>query len=110
MESSAADQGEVMASGGMLLDGEDPQSLHLDDPEHWVAVYSELVESTNRILSAARERVAERNASEQGDVKLLEIEIAALEARSSFFASRLRWWADRGRELWSEPAETPTGR
>ena len=108
MGSNGAEPEEVIGAAGNLLDGENPASTHRDDPEHWVAVYSELVESTNRILSAARERVAERNASEQGDVKLLETEIAALDARSNFFASRLRWWANRGRELWSEPAETPT--
>jgi len=101
MDSSAAERKEFVAPEGTLLDGENPASIHRDDPEHWVAVYSELVESTTRILTAARERVAVRNAADQADVKLLEVEIAALEARSAFFASRLRWWADRGRELWA---------
>jgi hypothetical protein len=109
MNSSAAGPEEIVEVAGTLLDGENPTSTHRDDPEHWVAVYAELVDSTSRILVAAREGVAQRNAADDRDVKLLEVEIAALEARSRFFASRLRWWANRGRELWSEPIETPAG-
>jgi hypothetical protein len=109
MNSSAAGPEEIVEVAGALLDGENPTSTHRDDPEHWVAVYAELVDSTNRILLAARESVAQRNAADDHDMKLLEVEIAALEARSRFFASRLRWWANRGRELWAEPTETPVG-
>lgn len=109
MDRSGAEPEDVIGAAGSLLDGENPASIHRDDPEHWVAVYSELVESTNRILAAARERVAERNAADHRDVKLLEVEIATLDARSKFFASRLHWWADRGRELWADQPEAPTG-
>jgi hypothetical protein len=99
MESSAAEPFEVATPAGMLLDGENPASIHRDDPEHWVAVYSELVESTNRILLAAKERLEARSGADNADVRLLEREISALVAHCEFFESRLRWWANRGREL-----------
>jgi hypothetical protein len=102
MDSSARQPEAAVVPVGVLLDGEDPTSVHRDDPEHWVAVYSELIESTNRILVAARERLASPAAAEQAEAKLLHSDIAALVARSEFFAARLRWWANRGRELWSE--------
>jgi hypothetical protein len=101
MESSAVEPEEAVAPVGALLDGEDPESIHLDDPEHWVAVYAELVEATNRMLDAARKRLAARTAAEQADLRLVEHEIAALLARAEFFGARHRWWADRGRVLWS---------
>jgi hypothetical protein len=101
MESSAAGPDEAVAPSEALLDGEDPESLHLDDPEHWVAVYSELVEATNRMLDAARERLAGRAIADQADVRLVKREIAALVARSEFFGGRMRWWAKRGGELWA---------
>jgi hypothetical protein len=100
MNSSAAESDEA-ATAGTLLDGEDPTSVHLDDPEHWVAVYSELVESTKQMLEAARERLTSPSDAEEADLKLVEREVSALLARSEFFASRLNWWVDRGRELWA---------
>ncbi|HEY8811869.1 MAG TPA: hypothetical protein VIO86_05175 [Candidatus Dormibacteraeota bacterium] len=102
MDSSAAGPAEVVAPAGALLDGENPTTIHRDDPEHWVAVYAELIESTKEILAASRERLALHSAADRADLKLLEREISVLVARSEFFADRLRWWADRGRELWAE--------
>ena len=100
MESKAAEPEDAVAPGWVLLDGEDPESVHLDDPEHWVAVYAELVESTNRMIDTARERLVERTAADRADVRQVEREIAALLARAEFFAARHRWWAQRGKELW----------
>jgi len=101
MERRAAEPDEAVAGVGVLLDGENPASVHLDDPEHWVAVYAELVEATNRILEAARQRLAERAEADGAGVPILEQEIAALLARADLFSARLRWWTQRGRELWS---------
>jgi hypothetical protein len=105
MDSSATVPEELLAPAGSLLDGEDPTSVHLEDPEHWVAVYSELFESTQRMLAAAQERLESEAANERADLKLVEREISALVARSEFFAARLRWWGLRGRELWVETGE-----
>ena len=82
-----------------LLDGEDPFSSYRDDPEHWVAVYGELVESTTRLLEAARDRLASDEAEGSGDAKLIEGEISVLVSRNRFFSSRHAWWTNRGNEL-----------
>ncbi len=101
MDSSVSVPEDTVVPAAELLDGEDPNSVHLDDPEHWVAVYSELLRSTNRILEALRERLASPAAADPEDVKLAQREMSALQAHCNFFTSRLRWWANRGRELWS---------
>ena len=57
------------------------------------------------MLAAARERLDSAAAADRADLRLVEREIAALVARSEFFAARLRWWAMRGRQLWAETAD-----
>jgi hypothetical protein len=100
MSSTEAEPEELLSREWVLLDGEDPLSLHRDDPEHWVAVYSELVDSTTRMLDAARERVAAYEADGNTDVTMDEREIEVLAVKTQFFGTRLRWWVMRGRELW----------
>jgi hypothetical protein len=100
MDRSAAESEEVVIPTGTLLDGEDPLSEHRDDPEHWVGVYSELVESTNLMLAAARKRLSDKADAGHRDATLIEREIATLVSRSDFFTSRLRWWTQRGTDLW----------
>jgi hypothetical protein len=102
MDSTAAVPEEVAAPAVSLLDGEDPNSTHLEDPEHWVTVYSELFESTSRMLNAARQRLDSAGAADEADLGLVEREISALLVRAEFFSARMRWWAMRGRELWAE--------
>ena len=105
MDSSAAIPEEVVSPAPSLLSGEDPTSIHPEDPQHWVTVYSELFESTKRMLAAVQARLDSPAANDQADVELAEREISALVARSEFFAARLRWWGLRGRELWAETRE-----
>jgi hypothetical protein len=100
MGSEASETTESVRYEWDLLDGEDPLSSHPDDPEHWVAVYGELRESTTRMLEAARERLASHAAEGSADAKLIEREISILVSRNQFFSSRHSWWANRGRELW----------
>lgn len=112
MESSATESEPVVGLAEptwSLLDGEDPTSLHRDDPQHWVAVYTELVEATHRMLGAARERLASRSALDQAEAELLERDIAALVARFDFFTGRRDWWAKRGGELWRRETQRPGG-
>jgi hypothetical protein len=109
MDRSTADLEETVTPAGALLDGEDPTSLHRDDPEHWVAVYTELVESTNLMLAAARKRHSNKARSNPPDADLIELEVAALAARAAFFTSRLRWWTERGTEMWVGEPELSTG-
>ena len=40
-----------------LMSGERPDSPHLDDAEHWCAVYEELHSFKRALLSEARERI-----------------------------------------------------
>jgi hypothetical protein len=100
MGSDAAETSEPVSLEWDLLDGEDPLSVYRDDPVHWVAVYGELVESTTRMLEAARERLAASESEGSADAKLIEREVAVLVSRNQFFSSRYRWWAKRGTELW----------
>jgi hypothetical protein len=39
-------------TGGPLLTGEAPDTVHPDDVEHWIAVYSELLAGTGHLRSS----------------------------------------------------------
>jgi len=82
-----------------LLDGENPNSDLGDDAEHWVTVYSELAQSTRRMLHAAEARIEARRSEAGSNPEVDHRELKYIGTRLSFFEERLRWWVTRGAEL-----------
>jgi hypothetical protein len=77
-----------------LLDGEDPETTHVDDAEHWVSVYRDLVKSKQELIGVTEHRmnqVAEDAAQELGhtDLEILEREHSRFRRRLSFWEARL---------------------
>jgi hypothetical protein len=76
-----------------LLEGEDPDSTHLDDAKHWVAVYGELLgfkESVVEQAASSAEHLPEDAQPEAGaDLTILEAERQRLERRYRFWQGRL---------------------
>jgi hypothetical protein len=101
MSSSASEPGGTAPVEWALLEGEDTTSLHPEDPEHWVAVYAELVSTTNRMLDGATARRAARQLNGLPKADVDEREVAILRSKTKFFRERLRWWTERGIELWT---------
>ena len=77
-----------------VLDGENRQSKHPDDAEHWHAVYSELVGFKTGLLEATREEIERtpETAAELGahDIPFLEAELQRLRGGLEFWSERLR--------------------
>jgi hypothetical protein len=80
-----------------LLEGEDPSSHHRDDVDHWIRVYTELLQYKRDLLSTTRERLAiiEPRAGEE----IEKTDLRVLSAEASRFEHRLGFWRRRRSEL-----------
>jgi hypothetical protein len=80
-----------------LLPGEDPERHLLEDAEHWVAVYTELLTGKSRILDLTVHELQSANYSETQDE--LVHDRTLLLAELERFQRRLRFWNERELEL-----------
>jgi hypothetical protein len=71
-----------MIQTDVLLDGEDPATTNLDDVQHWVRVYTELV-----VGALGLDRQLDGNGS------------AAIRERSDRWGRRLSFWRTRSDEI-----------
>jgi hypothetical protein len=76
-----------------LLPGEDQDSVHLDDAEHWASVYAELLDFKRSLLQVAENRLASmrdaaRTEVEETDLKVLQAEAQRLTRRFEFWQTR----------------------
>jgi hypothetical protein len=76
-----------------LLDGEDEDSQHLDDAEHWVKVYAELLEFKRSVLATTEEHVGTMDADASLEVQKTDLQ--ALHAEELRFERRLVYWRGR---------------
>lgn len=76
-----------------LLDGEDESSQHLDDAEHWVKVYMELLEFKRSVLATTEEHVGTMDADASSEVQ--KTDLKALHAEELRFERRLVYWRGR---------------
>jgi hypothetical protein len=75
-----------------LLEGENRQSTHRDDVEHWYAVYSDLVAFKEHLLGQTKSHIHQvpETKSELGghDVPFLEAELGRLRSGLAFWSAR----------------------
>ena len=76
-----------------LLPGEDERTPHMDDAQHWMKVYGELLDFKRRLLIVTDERLvsmgdAARAEVEGTDLKVLKAEADRLERRFDFWTAR----------------------
>jgi hypothetical protein len=76
-----------------LLEGEDPDSTHVDDATHWIAVYGELLGFKEKVVEAAASSATQLPKDAQpeagADLTILEAERQRLERRYQFWNARL---------------------
>lgn len=77
-----------------LLPGEDPDSDHADDADHWLRVYTELMQTKAAMLAALSRRLAETR-SEAARKELGDTDAAMLQAEVERFQRRLDFWKQR---------------
>jgi hypothetical protein len=82
-----------------LLQGENRDTTHQDDVEHWFSVYADLVNFKERLLSETKSHIHQVPATESElgthDVPFLEAELGRLRSGLAFWAAR----RDTGRQL-----------
>jgi hypothetical protein len=77
-----------------LLPGEPPASNDPEDAEHWISVYTELLETMHQVM--VKPEVVGRQASDgagamrRADLRTLELQIENFEGRLAFWRSKLR--------------------
>jgi hypothetical protein len=85
-----------------LLPGEEP-SDHREDIEHWIAVYSELLDFKRFMLDGASVRASQMATTEaRTEIESTDLRLARAEAER--FTRRLAYWRRRLEEL---SAQTP---
>jgi hypothetical protein len=76
-----------------LLPGEDQDSVHLDDAEHWASVYSELLDFKRSLLKVAEDRLASMRDAARTEVE--ETDLKVLQAEAQRLARRFEFWQTR---------------
>jgi hypothetical protein len=80
-----------------LLAGEDEHTEHLDDAEHWVKVYVELLEFKRSVLATTEEHVGTMEPDASAEVQRTDLK--ALHAEALRFERRLVYWRGRVKAL-----------
>jgi hypothetical protein len=76
-----------------LLEGEDESTQHLDDAEHWVKVYMELLEFKRSVLATTEQHVGTMDAD--ASIEVQKTDLKALHAEALRFERRLVYWRGR---------------
>jgi hypothetical protein len=82
------------------LDGEDPDTVHLEDARHWETVYQELHAFKDGVLKSARERGAAVRKDGQDEVRS---DLTILSTEATRLKARLEFWRRRRAELERHP-------
>ena len=76
-----------------LLPGERPETRYLDDAEHWISVYSDLLAFNRMMVQAIQERLASTLVTSEGpeypDLVLLHAHVRRLRWRLRFWRQRM---------------------
>ena len=81
-----------------LLRGEDPDSRHPDDVQHWINAYSELVTFKERVLNKSRDSISDMD-NPSSRKEAAEVDVTILRAELARFRERLDFWVNRREEL-----------
>jgi hypothetical protein len=79
-----------------MLPGEDPRSRFVEDAQHWISVYTELLAFKEAILQRAGSVIAELNDAAVHDAS---IDHRLLDAQVVRYRERLAFWSARLTEL-----------
>ncbi|MFZ0128668.1 MAG: hypothetical protein WB808_12040 [Candidatus Dormiibacterota bacterium] len=80
-----------------LLEGEDEDTMYVDDAVHWTKVYAELLDFKASLLTVAEHRLPSMDDDAESEVR--ETDLKVLKAEAARFERRLEFWRERAREL-----------
>jgi len=81
-----------------LLEGEDPETPHPDEAQHWIEVYTELLNFKERAVATAHESLStmpEADARREA----VQTDLIVLEAERDRLRRRLEFWKQRHLDL-----------
>jgi hypothetical protein len=81
-----------------LLDGEDPETPHVEDADHWISVYQELIDFKISLLNATHDEAAQLEHAEARH-EATDVDGTLLRAELARFRRRLAFWHDRRERL-----------
>lgn len=84
--------------GDALLEGEDPESPHLEDAEHWVNVYRELIAFKQSLLDSTNHDTKQLEHPEARQ-EAASVDGTILRAELERFRRRVAFWEERRSEL-----------
>jgi hypothetical protein len=97
-EARARDAADRAVSEDRLLDGEDPHTSHLDDVEHWIAAYSELIAYKETLVAKTQQEAATMvNPSATEETEAVDLTLLLRELEN--YRRRLKFWLERREEL-----------
>ena len=97
MDPHALDAAKKSVDRTRLLPAEDPNTSLVEDAEHWMRVYEELVSGKQEILQVLAENAT--NASAEARTELEQTDSVTLHEELERFERRLSFWRGRHREL-----------
>ena len=86
-----------VADPDRLLPGEQPATSNLEDIDHWLSVYSELLGIKERLLDTT-ERAASELDEDDAQTEVANTDLTLLEGERKRLWKRLRYWQRRKRE------------
>ena len=87
---------EMILDQDRLLEGEDPTTRDLEDAEHWLRVYSELLGFKTNVVGEARASAADLPADARPEARA---DLTVLRAEQQRLERRHRFWTTRIEEL-----------
>jgi DNA-binding response OmpR family regulator len=80
-----------------LIEGENPETTHVEDAQRWLVVYSELLAFKESILARTNSAVVGLHPESGQEIR--NTDVAVLESERDRFRLRLEYWRRRVREL-----------
>jgi hypothetical protein len=96
-EEAAEAAAEQTVDSDRLLPGEDVNTPYVDDAEHWIKVYGELLELKRRMIGELTRQVA--NMTETARREAQDTDLVVMHVEAERFARRLGFWRRRLDEL-----------
>ena len=90
---SKEDAADDAVEPGRLLPGEDPSSRRVDDAEHWIGVYEELLSFKSTLLRETEARLAEM--TEPVRAEIMDTDYVIMRSERARFQRRLDFWTRR---------------
>jgi len=83
--------------GTRLIEGENPESMEMEDASHWSHVYGELIGFKEGLLNQMRSGLPSLPADAASEVR--SIDMAITRQQMERYESRLAFWRQRSEEL-----------